>query len=166
MALSRKKWNNIIIFSTVLMIAILTLISEKTSEVPSDVPPLFDQQSPLSQLQFSQLWLHKGSQWQCHEKILNCHIWAKAWSKIRVSPVPAQQALSAHNDTEKPIKLTILIANNNQPQAWLWYKKQGLLLSPSSNWYLIPPSLREALTPITKITAQSISETDQYTNDK
>ncbi|NRD72069.1 hypothetical protein HQQ94_02180 [Shewanella sp. VB17] len=164
MALSRKEWNNIIILASVLMIAILTLVSEKTSKTPSDVPPLFDQQSPLAQLQMNELWLNKGSQWQCHEKILNCQIWAKAWSEIRVSPVPEQQTLPKHNDINQPIKLTILIANNDQPQTWIWYQKQGLLLSPSSNLYLIPPSLRESLTPITVITTQSSSETDQYTN--
>ena len=158
MALSRKKWNNIIIFSTLMMIAILTLLDDKTADLPSDAHPLFDEQSPLAQLQVNELWLSKGSQWQCHESVLNCQVWANAWSQIQLSPVADQQALFEHDNADKPLEVTILIANNNQGQTWDWYQNLGLLRSSANNWYLIPPSLREALNPIIKITTAPVSE--------
>ncbi len=153
MALSRKNWNNIIIFSSLMMIAILTLLNDKTADLPSDAHPLFDEQSPLAQLQVNEIWLSKGSQWQCHESVLNCQVWANAWSQIQLSPVADQQALFEHDNADKPLELVILIADNSQAQTWYWYQHQGLLKSSANNWYLIPPSLREALNPIIKISA-------------
>lgn len=143
-----------------MMIAILTLLNDKTAKLPSDAHPLFDEQSPLAQLQINGLWLSKGSQWQCHESVLNCQVWANAWSQIQLSPVADQQALFEHDNADKPLELTILIANNDQGQTWDWYQNLGLLRSSASNWYLIPPSLREALNPIITITAAPVSEAD------
>lgn len=159
MALSRKKWNNILIFATASMIAILTLLDDRTAKLPSDAAPLFDDKAPLAQLQLDELWLSKGSQWQCHEDVLNCKTWATAWSEIQLSPVADQQGLAEQDSLDAPINVTILVANNSQGQAWLWYPAHGLLVSPAKNWYQIPPSLREALTPITKISAAPLNDT-------
>lgn len=156
MALSRKKWNNVIIIATVLMITILTLLDDKTSQLPEDAHPLFDHTSPLAQLQVNELWLNKGrSSWQCHPKILNCQVWAKAWSEIQLSPLVEQQELLEHSSAEAPKEVIIVIANSEQAQPWSWYEKLGLLKSPANNWYLIPPGQREALSPVIKITATS-----------
>ena len=146
-----------------MMIAILTIIDNNTDKLPSDSHPLFDELSPLAQLQLDDLWLSKGSQWRCHETVLNCQDWAKAWSKIQISPVAEQQEIIGHSNAASPIKMIILIANNKQPQSWSWYQEQGLLLSAAGNWYQIPPSLREALVPITKITTQPTSDTQPST---
>ncbi len=135
-----------------MMISILTLLDDKTAQLPDDAYPLFDENSPLAQLQMNELWLNKGSSsWQCHPKILNCQVWANAWSEIQLSPQADQQALFDHASADTPKELIIVIANNEQAQSWNWYKKLGLLKSPANNWYLIPPSQREALSPITKI---------------
>lgn len=156
MALSRKKWNNVIIIAALLMITILTLLDDKTSQLPDDAHPLFDDTSPLAQLQVNELWLNKGSSnWQCHPKILNCQLWAKAWSEIQLSPLVDQQELFEHSSADTPKEVIIVIANSEQAQPWSWYEKLGLLKSPANNWYLIPPSQREGLSPIIKITAAS-----------
>ncbi|WP_299796888.1 hypothetical protein [uncultured Shewanella sp.] len=152
MALSRRKWNNVIIIASVLMITILTLLDDKTSQLPDDAHPLFDDVSSLAQLQMNELWLNRGSSnWQCHPKVLNCQAWGEAWSKIQLSPLPDQQGLIESDTASRPKELLIVIASNEQAQPWSWYEKLGLLKSPANNWYLIPPSQREALSPVIKI---------------
>ncbi|QFU20526.1 hypothetical protein FM038_000645 [Shewanella eurypsychrophilus] len=151
MALSRKKWNNIIIIITILMISILTLLDRKTANIPDDATPLFDEKSPLTQLQIDKLWLNKGaSSWQCHPNVLNCQSWAEAWSHIHLSALD-QQFEAVDNEAAK--KIVIQIADKSQPQLWRFFAKSGLLESPAKNWYQIPPSQREALTPIIKAEA-------------
>ncbi|AQS35385.1 hypothetical protein Sps_00165 [Shewanella psychrophila] len=151
MALSRKKWNNIIILATIMMISVLTLLDNKTANFPDDASPLFDEDSPLTQLQLDKLWLNKGTfSWQCHPNVLNCQSWAEAWSHIHLSPLG--QPLGAA-DNELAQKVVIQIANKSQPQLWKFFATSGLLESPANNWYQIPPSQREALTPIIKAEA-------------
>ncbi|BAJ00085.1 hypothetical protein [Shewanella violacea] len=158
MALSRKKWNNIIIIASIMMISILTLLNTKTAKLPDDALPLFDDKSPLVQLQLDDLWLNKGStDWQCHSDILNCQAWAKAWSGIHLSALDQGIDILAviNEDIAKNTAhtLVIQIADKQQPQLWQFYPRQGLLESPAKNWYLIPPSQREALSPIIKAKA-------------
>ncbi|MCJ8301484.1 hypothetical protein [Shewanella sp.] len=158
MALSRKKWNNIIILASIMMISILTLLDKKTAKLPDDAQPLFDDNSPLVQLQLDTLWLNKGSKaWQCHPDVLNCQSWAKAWSEIHLSALGQDIDFPAtiDEDTDKhgAQRVVIQIADKQQPQLWQFYPIQGLLESPAKNWYLIPPSQREALSPIIKAKA-------------
>ena len=152
---TRKKWNNILIIASILMISILSLLDNKTT-LPKDAHPLFDTNSPLVQLQLDDLWLNKGSKgWQCHPDVLNCQSWAKAWGEIHLSAL-GQNILTAIGediDNQNAKKIVIQIANKQQPQLWQFYPKQGLLESPAKNWYLIPPSQREALSPIIKAKA-------------
>ncbi|SQH74677.1 conserved protein of unknown function [Shewanella benthica] len=155
MALSRKKWNNIIILASIMMISILTLLKNKTATLPDDARPLFDNNSSLVQLQLDTLWLNKGSKaWQCHPDILNCQSWAKAWSEIHLSAlgqdIDILAAIDDDIDKHSAQRVVIQIADKQQPQLWQFYPKQGLLESPAKNWYLIPPSQREALSPIIK----------------
>ncbi|EDQ02457.1 hypothetical protein [Shewanella benthica] len=155
MALSRKKWNNIIILASIMMISILTLLKNKTATLPDDALPLFDNNSSLVQLQLDTLWLNKGSKaWQCHPDILNCQSWAKAWSEIHLSALGQDinilTAIEDDIDKHSAQRVVIQIADKQQPQLWQFYPKQGLLESPAKNWYLIPPSQREALSPIIK----------------
>ncbi|MBQ4890349.1 hypothetical protein J8L86_10875 [Shewanella sp. MMG014] len=147
MALSRKKWNNILIIACVFMVAVLTFIDSKTNKMPNDAHALFDESNQLTQLQFNGIWLNKSaSQWRCDDSVLNCQPLATAWSKLMVSAVqmPANeiQLLTA------PVTLTISINHQQQAQHWQYYPAEGLLQSASSNWYQIPPSLRSELAPI------------------
>ncbi|NRB22336.1 hypothetical protein [Shewanella sp.] len=158
MALSRKKWNNIIILASIMMISILTLLDKQTAKLPDDAQPLFDDNSPLVQLQLDTLWLNKGSKvWQCHPDVLNCQSWAKAWSEIHLSALAQSidfpAAIDDHLNKPRAQRLVIQIADKQQPQLWQFYPKQGLLESPAENWYLIPPSQREALSPIIRAKA-------------
>ncbi len=134
-----------------MMISILTLLDNKTSQLPDDAAPLFDDNSPLSQLQLDDLWLNQGNtNWQCHPSILNCQTWAEAWSHIHLSPLSQQLDVE---DKGLAQKVVILISGKTEPQLWYFFAQPGLLQSPANNWYQIPPSQREALTPIIKAEA-------------
>ena len=156
MALSRKQWNNIIIGACVFMVLVLSFMNKQTSDVPADVAPLFDEQNRLTQLQLSGIWLarvplsqgqlnqdeHVTQEWQCDERVLNCQIWAQAWSQVQVSALTEKPQSST-----KPQELLLSINQSNEPQLWLYYTPEGWLVSPSSQWYLVPPSLRGSLNP-------------------
>lgn len=133
------------------MISVLTFLNDKTAKIPEDAVPLFDENSPLTQLQLDDLWLNKGSvNWQCHPQILNCPSWADAWNRIHLSPL---HQVFDDGELGQSQKVVIQIANNAQPQQWRFFAKSGLLESPAKNWYQIPPSQREALIPIIKADA-------------
>ncbi len=144
MALSRKKWNSIIIVASILMISVLTVIEKNSQQTPLQTQALFDHAAPLSQLQYGELWLQKSqSGWRCSSEVLNCLEWANAWQQVHIS------ALSEKPETaEEAIELVIQIDDLDDAQLWILFKQQGLLKSPSGNWYQVPPSLREGLTPI------------------
>lgn len=147
MALSRKKWNTIIILITAMMIAVLSFINSKTEQVPADAMPLFDSALPLKQLHINSQWLANiQGKWQCSDDVLNCQRWTEAWQSISIS---ALQVEPIH--TSEPIKVTFTIANIDEPQVWLLLTDEGLLQSPGFNWYKIPPSLRADLLPIVNV---------------
>ncbi|UJF22349.1 hypothetical protein [Shewanella sp. OMA3-2] len=147
MALSRKKWNTIIILVTAIMITVLSFINSKTEQVPVDAMPLFDSSLPLKQLHINKQWLADSQgQWQCSDGVLNCQKWAAAWQNIAIT---ALQVDPIH--TSKPIKVAFAIANIDEPLVWQLFTEEGLLLSPGGNWYKIPPSLRADLLPIIKV---------------
>ncbi|WP_137224349.1 hypothetical protein [Shewanella sp. MEBiC00475] len=151
MALSRKKWNYIIMGASLFMIAVLSLINDKTAKVPSDAVPLFDQQLPLKQLQLNDHWLTlHNDQWQCQPQVLNCHKWAQAWQTIKVSPLSTEPS---HDN--KVQTLTIAINNMQAAQKWRYFPNEGLLQSSNNNWYQVPPSLRAELQPILAVPSQS-----------
>lgn len=146
MAISRKRWNNIIIICAIMMIAVLNLLDQKTADVPDDAYALFDQEAPLAQLQLNKAWLHiTADKQQCAPMVLNCETWIRAWQNVQVSPL-TQQPEAAKAETPK----TLVIQVQDRPQAIQWnlYENQGLLESQSGNWYQIPPSLRADLKPI------------------
>lgn len=144
MALSRKKWNNIIIIASILMVSVLTVLNEHTGDVPVESQSLFDDSAMLSQLQLGELWLQKRrSGWQCDVRVLNCLGWANAWKEIQVSPLNG-----IPETVNSPIEVIIQIEGIAAPQLWVFFAEQGLLKSPAGNWYLVPPGLREALQPI------------------
>lgn len=69
----------------------------------------------------------------------------EAWKNIMISPQGYSPAVDS-----VPHQLQIQVGDINEPQSWWFYAQEGLLKSPAGNWYLIPPSLRQALTPIIK----------------
>ncbi|MGZ9899833.1 hypothetical protein [Shewanella gaetbuli] len=147
MALSRKKWNTIIIIASAMMIAVLSFINQKTEHMPTDVMPLFDSNLPLKQLQISNQWFASSQHnWQCSNDVLNCQNWVDAWQNITVSAI---QTEPVHRSI--PIKITLVIGNIDQPQVWLLFVDEGLLQSPGFNWYVIPPSMRADLIPIVNV---------------
>ncbi|MCL1138271.1 hypothetical protein [Shewanella pneumatophori] len=144
MALSRKKWNSIIIMASVLMISVLTVIEKNSQQIPLQTQALFDKAAPLSQLQYGEFWLQKRqSGWRCSSEVLNCLEWANAWQQVHIS------ALTEKPETaEEAIELVIQVDDLDDAQLWVLFQQQGLLKSPAGNWYQVPPSLREALKPI------------------
>lgn len=153
MALSRKKWNTIIILASILMISVLTVIERNSQQTPMQTQALFDRSAPLSQLQFGEHWLQKRqSGWQCSAKVLNCLEWANAWEQVHISAlVDKPEAVG------EPVELVIQIDDLDDAQLWIMFTEQGLLKSPAGNWYQVPPSLREALSPILRAQASSLS---------
>jgi hypothetical protein len=163
MALSRKQWNNIIIGACLFMVLVLSFMNEQTSNVPADVAPLFDKQNRLTQLQLSGVWLTRVSpelgqrsqdenvtpEWQCDERVLNCQIWAQAWSQVQVSTLGATPQAST-----KPQELLLSINQSSESQLWLYYAAEGWLISASRQWYQVPPSLRSALIPNLEVETQ------------
>ncbi|MGL5360014.1 MAG: hypothetical protein ACRDBI_09930 [Shewanella sp.] len=150
MALSRKQWNNIIIFACLFMVALLTFMDNKTRNIPSDAKRLFDDNAPLAQLQQDGLWLHRGaSAWECAPEVLNCEEWANAWQTVQISPL-ASPSLAEH-----PQEIIIQIVDILDPQRWLYFPLDGALKSPAGNWYQVPPSLRSQLQPILNANPQS-----------
>lgn len=146
---TRRKWNNIIIIVSILMIGTLTLLDRKTSQLPTDSSPLFDSVSMLEQLEFPDVWLNHSTQgWRCHRKVLNCQQWGEAWQNIQLSPIAMNRLIGIE---ETPIPITIKISNQSQIQSWLWYPKAGLLVTAADNLYQIPPSQRNKLHPILSI---------------
>ncbi|MBR9728634.1 hypothetical protein ACFOD0_10805 [Shewanella intestini] len=155
MALSRKKWNNIIIAASVIMISLLSYLDRKTQQLPDDALPLFDDASPIAQLQLNNVWLkhqpnNASKQWQCATTVLNCQLWAQAWQQIYVSPLSQAPQL-----TDTPKELLIQVTSSPQVQRWQFFVRHGLLKSASGNWYQIPPSLRDNLLPIIDLSAKS-----------
>lgn len=147
MALSRKKWNNILIIACVFMVAVLTFIDSKTGKMPDDAHALFDDNNQLTQLQLDGIWLDKsGSQWRCDKQVLNCQSLATAWSELMVSAIT--MSADEIQSLSDPVTLTIAINHQQQAQHWQYSPKEGILQSASNNWYQIPPSLRSELAPI------------------
>ncbi len=147
MALSRKKWNNILIIACVFMVAVLTFIDSKTNKMPDDAHVLFDDSNQLTQLQLNGVWLNKSNGiWRCADSVLNCQSLATAWEALMVSPVQ----MTAGEIQSLPAYVTLSIAINHQQQAqhWQYYPQAGYLQSTSQNWYQIPPSLRSELEPV------------------
>lgn len=146
MEMTSRKRNNIIILGSVLMISVLSLSNIKISDLPSEVQPLFDEQAQLIQLQLDNEWMQKTSNgWQCAEQIVNCHQWAEAWLQLEISLLTKSPTIYG-----KPKEVLLQIAENTKSQFWLLYAEQGLLKSPTKNWYQVPPSLQKALLPIVR----------------
>ncbi len=124
------------------MISTLTFLDRKQS-IPEDANPLFDNESPLAQLQIGDLWLHhqNNGKWQCHQRVLNCDTWGEAWSQLQVSAITPPDMTSDITTQE----LVIQIRHHPQAQTWQYVAEYGLLQSPAGNWYEIPPSLRSDL---------------------
>ncbi|MCL1056451.1 hypothetical protein L2729_00410 [Shewanella gelidimarina] len=149
MALSRRKWNTIIILASIFMISVLTVVEDNSRVKPLQTQALFDQSAPLSQLQLGQYWLQKRqSGWQCSEEILNCLEWANAWELVHISAL-----VDKPETVGEPIELVIQIDDIDTAQVWVLFSSQGLLKSPAGNWYQIPASLREQLSPIIRAQA-------------
>lgn len=147
MALSRKKWNTIIILASAMMIAVLTFIDSKTTQLPADAMPLFDSELPLKQLQINaQSFVNNQGLWQCSDNVLNCKQWVAAWKSIAISALKTEPV-----HTSSAIKIILSIENIDEAQVWLLFAEEGLLQSPSFNWYQIPPSLRTDLLPIVNV---------------
>ncbi|MGL4613787.1 MAG: hypothetical protein ACRCVV_07805 [Shewanella sp.] len=143
MALSRKQWNNIIIFACLFMVAMLTFMNNQTQNIPSDTKRLFDDNAPLAQLQLNNLWLRKqASAWTCAPEVLNCEEWAHAWQTVQISPLATARA------GDNPLEIIIQIVDIPDPQRWLYFPLEGTLKSPAGHWYQVPPSLRDQLQPI------------------
>lgn len=128
------------------MISVLTLIEDNRHQKTLHTQALFDNAAPLSQLQIGDLWLQKHqSGWRCSATVRNCLEWAHAWEKLHIS------ALTERPETEgEPQEVVIQIADIDTALLWFLFDKQGLLKSPTGNWYLIPASLRKSLIPITQ----------------
>jgi len=142
MPLTRKQWNNTLIIASLIMVSVLTVLDRRTSQVPSSSSPLFDAQTQLTELQLDGVWLSRsGDQWRCDPEVSNCADWGNAWQKVEVSALSQPPA-----DPRQPRELSLRIANQTEGQVWLLFA-DGLLKSPAGNWYLIPPSRREALEP-------------------
>ncbi len=143
MALARKQWNNIIIFCCIFMVAILSFLQHKTSDVPSSAQFLFDQSVQLSQLQLDGIWFTQNNhEWRCDDSVSNCQVWSHAWINVQVSPVTISST-----PNENPHELILTISGSVTEQVWLLFSNKGLLKSSSGNWYLIPPSQRQQLLP-------------------
>lgn len=140
MALSRRKWNNIIMLSCIVMIASLSFLDERQQDT-SQPQPLFSTELPLTQLQYNQHWFTANEQYQCDEFVTDCLSWINAWQQLQVSPITLSQP-----PLESPQEISFTIANQDS-QIWLLYAHKGMLKSSSGNWYLIPPSLRHDLLP-------------------
>ncbi|WP_394202756.1 hypothetical protein [Shewanella waksmanii] len=141
---SKRKWNNIIIIASIIMVSVLTLLDRKTAKLPDNAVALFDKSAPLTQLQFDDYWLDGGGfRWQCDERVLNCQQWAEAWKQVMISPQGFPPAVES-----TPHQLQIQVDDIKEPQSWWFYAAEGYLKSPAGNWYLIPPSLRQPLSPI------------------
>ncbi|WP_025822855.1 hypothetical protein [Shewanella marina] len=150
MALSRRNWNNIIIFCSVAMVATLSFLYEKTDHLPDNSQVLFDAQAPLAQLEQNDWWMaHRDNNWLCSSDIKNCPIWVEAWRNVHVSIVEHPTL-----PTEPPQHLTITIKDIPHSQHWQYYPDAGLLQSANGAWYLVPPSLRAGLIPETAANVQ------------
>ncbi|MCF1439050.1 MAG: hypothetical protein LPD71_09980 [Shewanella sp.] len=149
MAMSRRKWNNIIIIACLIMIGTLTILDNRNKKLPDDALPLFSAENRLTQLQWNDHWLNKDqSGWQCSEQVLNCAQWVHAWEALKVSALTQQpELLSA------PQELMLQVSSADSTLVWQFYPQQGLLQSPAGNWYEIPPSLRHNLQPVIGATA-------------
>ncbi|QIR15950.1 hypothetical protein [Shewanella aestuarii] len=107
MALSRKKWNYIIIIASVMMISVLSFITNKTSDMPNSALPLFDEALPLKQLQLNSQWLqHKQGNWRCAETVLNCQQWAQAWQNLVISALK-DEPVHTSPPSQSPSKSTL-----------------------------------------------------------
>ena len=147
MALTSRQRNNIIILVTALMIIVLTLMNRFTNRAESDTHPLFDENTPLEQLQLNKHWLAKqNSKWLCDDTVLNCNDWADAWISVRI-----RLLTEAPETYELPDELIIKIKRRSTPQTWLFFPEQGLLKTSNNNWYEIPKRYRQALSPISNI---------------
>lgn len=141
MGLKRRTWNNIIIIACILMVSVLTLLDQRMNSLPEDAAPLFDASTPLTGLQLDGVALERTNGiFACDSQVSNCDDWGKAWLSLKVSALtqPPGQPTG-------PRELTILIGTLS-PQTWLLFD-DGFLQSPQGRWYLIPPSLRQALEP-------------------
>ncbi|RLV59015.1 hypothetical protein D5018_14395 [Parashewanella curva] len=143
MALTRKQWNNIIILASAAMIGTLTVLHNKTANIPDDAIPLFDQQATIKQISVDGYTLTKNkNNWDCQPKLEQCQLWQQAWHQLKISPI-AQPSLS--DDKFKHLEITV--QQSPQPMSWQFYTQDGFLKSASGNWYKIPPSLQNNLLP-------------------
>ncbi|MCL1124386.1 hypothetical protein [Shewanella surugensis] len=147
MGFSRKKWNNIIIIASLVMVSVLSLIDDDSSKQsgpqPSSAQTLFDDAMPLVGLKLGTIKFEKvQTQWHCSPSVFNCQEWAETWKKLSIISLKKAPKITA-----TPQQVTLYIDGFSTPQVWLLLSKEGLLKSPKGNWYKIPAQSHAHLLP-------------------
>ena len=143
MAITRKQINNLIIIFCLLFISSMYYINQYINPPSAPTQALFDASTPLQQLQLQQDWLSIDKHVvNCSANVSNCQAWVQAWQSLTISPLTTEPEI-----VSEPMELLIQAGNLSEMQLWLYFPEQRLLKSPSSNWFIIPPSQNPALIP-------------------
>ncbi|WP_299489786.1 hypothetical protein [uncultured Shewanella sp.] len=147
MGFSRKKWNNIIIIASLIMISVLSILYDKTQHLPlestSPSTPLFDDNLTLVQLTIGSFSMKKSPQgWHCSSNVKNCQHWAETWANLHMTSISTPAELP-----ETAQQIIFYVNDFSTPQIWQLFSKTQILKSPHNNWYHVSIRPNEHLLP-------------------
>ncbi|MBL6735064.1 MAG: hypothetical protein ISP86_04200 [Shewanellaceae bacterium] len=140
MALSTRQKNNIILFTCLIMFALLNLMDRYLNS-KVDFMPMFDQEHPVYRVEFQRLvWdLNKGV-WHCNLIQISCNETGQFWSALQAKPIAEPQVVDTDS---KPIRFHIEGASS--VLVWSWFPEKSLLQSHSKRWYQLSNAVNEQL---------------------
>ena len=140
MALSTRQKNNIILFTCLIMFALLNLMDRYLNS-KADFMPLFDEEHSVYRIEFQGLvWDLEQGVWHCNLIQVSCNKTGKFWSTLQARPFTEPTLI---DQDSKPIRFYIQGAS--AVLIWSWFPKQGLIQSQSKRWYQLPHSTNEQL---------------------
>lgn len=133
MALSKRDWNNVIIFSVLGMFLLFVFIPEqlmKQTETVAGQTSLVTTDTPLLQLQFGSTSLQQaGTEWRFQPALqgssLSASELAATWQQMQLPPaLTVAQASKLELGSQPLRRVVLLLAGIEAPQHWWLFQQQ------------------------------------------
>ncbi len=133
MALSKRDWNNVIIFSVLAMLLLFFLIPQQLMEQqqsPKAQQQLVTAEQPLLQLQFESTSLQQaGTEWRFQPALTESSLspvqLAQYWQQLQLpAPLTKKQAAKVELGSQPLRRVVLLLAGAEAPQHWWLFQQQ------------------------------------------
>jgi len=166
MALSKRDWNNVIIFSVLAMLILFFVIPQQLmqqQQTPEAQQQLVTAAEPLLQLQFESTSLQQaGQEWRFQPALassaLSASALAQAWQQMQLPPPLTKKQASKVDLGSQPLRrVVLLLAGAEAPQHWwlfqqqqqFYLQRQGTIaiypLTPEQAEQLMPAELNQVV---------------------